>query len=329
MRGARAAGSAAAPGREVARGETPPAALATAAAQRTAATHAHALPRWLQARATVTRHLDYGADHRWLDLEVPAPFEAPAPGQFVELLLAPPSPVVLPRPMSVAAVDTRGARLTMGFLYAAVGNGTRALAALPPGAAVDVLGPLGHGFPLARPGTPVLIAGGRGVAPLLFAAEALARAGRRCELLFGARDRARLVGLDRAREQLLAMGGRLHLATDDGSEGRAGDVVGLLDSLAPSFGAPLVIHACGPHAMLAAVARWGMRHRVPAFLAMESVMACGTGVCRGCPLPRSASRRAEFREAETPSLLGNREFAMCCTEGPVFDARDLDWERVE
>jgi dihydroorotate dehydrogenase electron transfer subunit len=286
-------------------------------------------PGWRQARATVARHLDYGAGHRWLDLDVPAPFRAPVPGQFVELLLAPPSPVVLPRPMSVAAAGERSGGLTLGFLYAAIGSGTRALASLPAGAPVDVLGPLGRGFPLERPGTPLLIAGGRGVAPLLFAAEALARAGRRCEFLFGARNRARLVGLERAREQLAAMGGRLQLATDDGSEGEAGDVVRLLDRQASGFGAPLVIHACGPHAMLAAVARWAERNRVAAHVAMESVMACGTGVCRGCPLPRSAARRATFRAAETPSLLGNREFAMCCTEGPVFDALDLDWDHIE
>jgi len=167
------------------------------------------------------------------------------------------------------------------------------------------------------------------VAPLLFAADALARAGRRCEFLFGARDRARLVGLERAREQLDAMGGRLRLATDDGSAGEPGDVVGLLDRTAPGFPAPLVIHACGPHAMLAAVARWAERHGAAAHVAMESVMACGTGVCRGCPLPRSAARRAAFRGADTPSLLGNREFAMCCTEGPVFEAGDLDWDRIE
>jgi dihydroorotate dehydrogenase electron transfer subunit len=286
-------------------------------------------PLWRQARATVARHLDYGAGHRWLDLDVPAPFRAPLPGQFLELLLAPPSPVVLPRPMSVASASEKNGGLTLGFLYAAVGTGTRALAALPAGAPVDVLGPLGRGFPLARPGTPILIAGGRGVAPLLFAAEALARSGRRCEFLFGARDRARLVGLERAREQLAAMGGRLHLATDDGSEGEAGDVVRLLDRLVGGFAAPLVIHSCGPHAMLAAVARWAERNGAEAHVAMESVMACGTGVCRGCPLPRSAARRAAFREAETPSLLGNREFAMCCTEGPVFDALDLDWEHIE
>ena len=293
-------------------------------------THATAEPSgWRQVRATVARHLDYGAGHRWLDLDVPGPFRAPLPGQFVELLLAPPSPVVLPRPMSVASASERSGGLTLGFLYAAIGSGTRALAALPAGAAVDVLGPLGRGFPLARPGTPLLIAGVRGVAPLLFAAEALARAGRRCEFLFGARNRARLVGLERAREQLAAMGGRLHLATDDGSEGESGDVVRLLDRRVPGFGAPLVIHSCGPHGMLAAVARWAERSGVEAHVAMESVMACGTGVCRGCPLPRSAARSAAFREAETPSLFGNREFAMCCTEGPVFNALDLDWDHIE
>jgi hypothetical protein len=64
---------------------------------------------------------------------------------------------------------------------------------------------------------------------------------------------------------------------------------------------------------------------------MESVMACGTGVCRGCPLPRSAAGRAAYRRhgSDRPSLFGNQEYAMCCTEGPVFGAEDLDWEKVE
>jgi dihydroorotate dehydrogenase electron transfer subunit len=81
--------------------------------------------------------------------------------------------------------------------------------------------------------------------------------------------------------------------------------------------------------MLKAVAEWSARRGVEANVAMESVMACGTGVCRGCPLPRSAAARAAFRNGATPSLLGNREFAMCCTEGPVFDARALDWDHIE
>jgi dihydroorotate dehydrogenase electron transfer subunit len=83
--------------------------------------------------------------------------------------------------------------------------------------------------------------------------------------------------------------------------------------------------------MLAAVARWAMANDARAHLAMESVMACGTGVCRGCPLPRSAGARERVLAAgaEAAALQGNPEWAMCCTDGPVFEARELDWERVE
>ena len=286
---------------------------------------------WSQVTARVRVQLDAGAGHRWLELVLPASFAEPRPGQFVQLLLAAPSAVLLPRPMSVASVRRGRGGLALGFLYAPVGAGTRLLAALQPGDAVETLGPLGQGFPLEQSGTPVLIAGGRGVAPLLFAADALARgrAGRRSHFLFGARDRAHLVGLADAKQRIGAMGGKLHLCTDDGSAGLRGHVVNLLERVAPALDGTPVLHACGPHAMLKAVARWALARRVPAYLAMESVMACGTGVCRGCPLPRSAAGRAAFDPATRPSLEGNTEFAMCCTEGPVFEARDLDWDRVE
>jgi len=288
-----------------------------------------ALQKWTQVEARVAAHADYGAGHRWLDLEVPLDFDVPEPGQFVQLLLAPPTPVLLPRPMSVAAVRKGRRGRVLGFLYAPVGTGTRALARLQPGDGVEVLGPLGHGFPLETPGTPLLVAGGRGVAPLLFAAEALGRAGRASRFLFGARSKPHLVGLDEARARLARARGTLHLCTDDGSAGTCGHVVDLLDEVLPRLAGDLVIHACGPHAMLGALARWAMPRGVPAFLAMESVMACGTGVCRGCPLPRSTGARAAFDTDRTPSLHGNREFAMCCTEGPVFEAATLDWDRVE
>ena len=295
----------------------------------TAASH-HAGPAggWRQVRARVVRHEDYGAAHRWLDLEMPPGFARPVAGQFVQLLLEAPSPVLLPRPMSVASATTRGGRLVVGFLYAPVGSGTRALAALPRDASVGALGPLGRGYPLAEPGTPVLLAGGRGVAPLLFAADALARRGRRCAFVFGARTRSLLVGVEDARRRLARIGGALHLATDDGSRGTRGTVLDVLERIAPRLAAPLVLHACGPHGMLKAAARWAIARGVRAHLAMESVMACGTGVCRGCPLPRSAGARAAH-DPLAPSLYGNREYAMCCTEGPVFEACDLDWERIE
>jgi dihydroorotate dehydrogenase electron transfer subunit len=293
---------------------------------------------WKQVTATVVQQRDYARGFRWLELEVAGDFHMPVAGQFVQLLLTPPSPVLLPRPMSIAGAMRKRARagkpgpIVMGFLYSPVGVGTRAIAALEPGATVEVTGPLGMGYPLDAPGTPVLVAGGRGVAPLLMAADVLAAQGRKCEFVFGAREKELLIGLSEARERIAKAGGRLHLATDDGSRGFKGNVVQLLDTLRAKWGgAPHVIHACGPHGMLGAIARWGMRHGVPAHLAMESVMACGTGVCRGCPLPRSQSAREAVLAlgADAAALKGNPEFAMCCTDGPVFEAHDLDWDRVE
>jgi dihydroorotate dehydrogenase electron transfer subunit len=286
---------------------------------------------WRQARGVVANQRDAGAGHYWLDLDLGGDFPLPAPGQFVQLLIPAPAPVFLPRPMSAAAAARARGTTRLGFLYAPVGSGTHALAALAPDSAVDVLGPLGRGFPLATPGLPVLVAGGRGVAPMIFAAQALARARRPCAFVFGARDRAHLVGIEDARRELARLRGALHVATDDGSRGVRGTVMGPLERVAREGGAPLVVHACGPHAMLKSVARWGLARGVPTFLAMESVMACGTGVCRGCPLPRSARARERFvrTRATVPSLYGTQDYAMCCTEGPVFPAEALDWDRVE
>ena len=286
---------------------------------------------WKQVEARVREQRDYAEGFRWLELDVPADFRVPVAGQFVQLLLDSPSPVLLPRPMSVAGVTKRGSRLAIGLLYAPVGAGTRVLAQLAPGAVVRVTGPLGQGYPLDEPGTPVLVAGGRGLAPLLMAAEALAKQKRSCEFVFGARTKGLLIGLNVAKEALAKRGSRLHLATDDGSRGLRGNVIDVLDKLAPRLDAPLVIHACGPHGMLAAVARWAMANGARAHLAMESVMACGTGVCRGCPLPRSAEARDRVLASgdAASALQGNPEWAMCCTDGPVFESRELDWDRVE
>jgi hypothetical protein len=54
-------------------------------------------------------------------------------------------------------------------------------------------------------------------------------------------------------------------------------------------------------------------------------------VCRGCPLPRSeaARQRVAGQAGAAAALGGNPEWAMCCTDGPVFEARELDWDRVE
>ena len=73
-------------------------------------------------QAEVLQQQPYGPGHFWLDLDVPSGFVAPVPGQFAQLLLPPAlGSSFLPRPMSVAGVQRKGSRMTIGFLYAAVG----------------------------------------------------------------------------------------------------------------------------------------------------------------------------------------------------------------
>ncbi|HZN20971.1 MAG TPA: hypothetical protein VFB57_00275 [Gaiellaceae bacterium] len=169
-----------------------------------------------------------------------------APGQFF-MLEAPGR--VLPRPMSLCQAPP-GA---LAFLIDPIGPGTRALAALDAGDAIHVLGPLGKGFDLdvARP---LIVAGGIGIAPMPYLADALGGApallGFRSEV--HARAAALLPGAEVVVEPRLVT----ELLPDN-----AGDVL-----------------ACGPEPMLDAVSEL-----VPgAQLAREAPMACGYGACYGC-----------------------------------------------
>jgi len=153
---------------------------------------------------------------------------------------------------------------------------------------VSCLGPLGRGFELSG-GTAVLVSGGLGVAPMPLAARDARAAGMTVTWVHGARTAAELCAE--------ADGDEVVWATDEGSQGVHGTAVGA----APDGDAVL---ACGPNRMLAAVAaRWPS-----AQVAVETYMACGTGVCLGCAVPL---KRGGYDRA--------------CTEGPVYLARDIDW----
>ena len=174
---------------------------------------------------------------------------------------------------------------------------------------MDALGPLGNGYDLSRrTDHAVLVAGGYGVAPLLFLARALheGKVAEKISLLVGARTEEHLLWRDRISAHPWLDG---RFATADGSAGSRGTVIDLLDGL-PSAGR---IYACGPMAMLAAVAR--RRSNTPNQAAVESQMGCGIGACMGCVIPT----RPESRYGR---------YARVCMEGPVFDAKDVDWEAI-
>jgi dihydroorotate dehydrogenase electron transfer subunit len=219
------------------------------------------------------------------------------PGQFLNILVSDQYDPLLRRPFSICSVHGDDCEI----LYAVVGKGTGLLARMRPGDAIGVLGPLGNGFNCERPlATALLVAGGIGVAPFPFLARRLRARGARVDSFVGARDASQLVtaGLPSPR-----------LATDDGSAGRPGTVVALLEEYLDA-GAPSdpAIFACGPLPMLRAVRELALRRSIPCELSLESEMACGMGICQGCPVRRAGS---------------DDRYALVCTDGPCFDAREV------
>ncbi|MGQ9591978.1 MAG: dihydroorotate dehydrogenase electron transfer subunit [Planctomycetota bacterium] len=261
-----------------------------------------------------------------LRLRQPAIAAAARPGQFVQISCAEAgsSDPLLRRPFSVYAVDRAGG--TYDILYTPVGRGTRWLAEIPdpeaggPEAPLDVEGPFGNTFTAPEAGDRVyLVAGGVGVAPLHFFARELAERGSLraagppgtpgALLLIGARTKAALPGIDDFRKLPVAV----RAATEDGSEGYRGLVTELAaESLEaePDLGR-LRVYGCGPQGMNESLRALAVERGVRAEICLESLMACGFGVCFGCVAP--------IRKEVGGSFYRRR----ICYDGPVFDARLL------
>jgi dihydroorotate dehydrogenase electron transfer subunit len=255
-------------------------------------------------KAEVMLHDRAGGGYFRLMLRAPELAAAALPGQFVMLRVSENHDPLLARPFGIASVVSRR---SIELYYRIAGRGTALLASVRRGQRLDLLGPLGNGFPEPqRNATLLLIAGGSGFPPLLFFT---ARYGKRARLFVGSRDKACLpppsVMKDfRRRVQ------SIHYATEDGSRGACGFVTEALSAFlrtADRCQHP-VIYACGPHAMLAAVSRLAADEGIPCLVSMEERMACGLGVCMGCSVP----------------LVGGG-YKRVCKDGPVFLSTEIAW----
>ena len=93
--------------------------------------------------------------------------EMKQPGQFVHLKACNSFEPLLRRPISICDINQEEKQFTM--IYRAEGRGTKLISEKKAGEQIDVLGPLGTGFPVeeAAPGeTALLVGGGIGVPPL-------------------------------------------------------------------------------------------------------------------------------------------------------------------
>ena len=220
------------------------------------------------------------------------------PGQFCNLYMED-GAHLLPRPISICAIDIEDSELT--FVYRVVGEGTKAFTALQVGDTIDLMGPFGNGFVERVGSKPVLVGGGVGVPPMLGLARELRG---QCTVVLGYRSAETFLQYD-----FMSTGADVVIATDDGSVGTHGTVVDAIRENNVDFDA---IYACGPKPMLRALKALAEEKQVPCYVSMEERMACGVGACLGCV--------CQSTKEDDHSKVHNKRV---CKDGPVFLAEEV------
>jgi dihydroorotate dehydrogenase electron transfer subunit len=270
----------------------------------------------------ILSHQAHAADQYVLRLWAPECARHARPGTFAHLQCDPLLP--MRRPLSIMRAAPEESWVE--FLYKAVGEGTRLLAAKRPGERISILGPIGNPFTAhaERPRT-LLIGGGVGIPPMIFLADALrydrrsrpfAILGSEVPFPFDARPSQHLIpGLPAEAIACMPLlddwGVPSRLASLQGYPGCfQGYVTDLartwLESLDESARAEVEVFACGPHPMLEAVAALARDFGLPCQVSLEELMACAVGGCAGCVV-----------RVHTPA---GPAMKRVCVDGPVFDA---------
>jgi len=257
----------------------------------------------LNTKAKVIKNVEVIENYYKMILSSPRIAGSARPGQFIEVKAGAKGEPLLRRPISIHGVSGE----TIEIFYQVVGRGTGLLARRKAGELLDIIGPLGNGFSygssIMKPGSLVLVAGGMGVAPLVFLAEKLPR--HQALVLIGGRTRSQIL----CERDFKKYGCEVKVATDDGSRGFQGKVTDLLNNVLRTGhqGSPVLIYACGPKPMLRAVSGISRQMNIPAQVSLEEHMACGIGACLGCVVSTKTGQKR------------------VCKEGPVFNADELNW----
>lgn len=226
-------------------------------------------------------------------------YKEAVPGQFV-MIYPNDKSTLLPRPISICEVKTGGLR----FVYRVVGKGTKEFSNLEAGDTLRLLGPVGNGFPLeaAKGKNAVLIGGGIGVPPILELSKQMKA--NSVSTLLGYRNNDLFLKEDFDKYS------KVFIATEDGSVETKGNVLDILKTKDIPCD---VIFACGPMPMLRAIKAYAKEKNIDAYISLEERMACGVGACLGCV--------TKTAKEDHHSHVNN---ARVCTEGPVFEAREVE-----
>jgi len=219
------------------------------------------------------------------------------PGQFVNVRVGKGFQPLLRRPFSVCRTQDDEVEI----VFNVIGEGTRIFSEKEPGEKIDVLGPLGTPFGFEKGfDTALMVAGGLGVAPFPLLTQKIRNQVERIETFVGAGTGRKLWT-----EHLE----NVHTATDDGTKGFRGTVVAQLEEFLTSNKVHHPkIFGCGPTRMLHALSDLAKRYEIACDLSLEGDMACGLGICQGCPVERVNS---------------TKKYSLVCTDGPTFDSREI------
>ncbi|MFC5734907.1 dihydroorotate dehydrogenase electron transfer subunit [Cytobacillus gottheilii] len=224
------------------------------------------------------------------------------PGQFVHLKTGGEFGPLLRRPISISSISKDTSEFTM--IYRAEGKGTKLLSESSSGDFVDVLGPLGNGFPVEaseQGDTVLLVGGGIGVPPLYELSKRLTAAGFTVTHILGFQNKEAVFY-----EEYFNSLGETYIATADGSYGTAGFVTDVIANEGVKFD---ILYACGPTPMLRALeTSYGKNKKV--YLSLEERMGCGIGACFACVC----------HTADDPT---GYTYKKVCSDGPVFKAGEV------
>ncbi|MCF8010838.1 MAG: dihydroorotate dehydrogenase electron transfer subunit [Clostridiales bacterium] len=224
------------------------------------------------------------------------------PGQFLHVKCSGTMDPLLRRPISIHAVQRSGKTISM--LYRKAGRGTSMLDSLDK---LDVMGPLGHGFNMSCSGTPLVVGGGIGAAPLYFLLQELSGMQMQVDVFIGASSSEHLLAV----EDIKALGHCVRTATDDGSAGYRGPVT---DTCLPYLNKDVQVFACGPVPMLKKLAGDMEENKAAGQFSLEEKMGCGVGACLSCVCKTYQEKEKEYT------------YSRVCVDGPVFSAGEVVWK---
>lgn len=228
-------------------------------------------------------------------IECPEIAQETKPGQFLHIKTNTGLDPLLRRPISISRVYKDKGHLSL--IYQVLGRGTKEMAALKPGEDIDIIGPLGNGFPVFQGKKCAVVGGGMGVAPLLELATSLDD----CDAYLGFKcSTFKLTEYKSACKELF-------IATEDGNIGDKGYVTDIIKNISKYD----VVYTCGPKLMMKKVKELCESSAVQCFVSVEERMGCGIGACLVCACKIKEGDAWHYKKA--------------CIDGPVFEAGEVDF----